>query len=154
MKLLSFVNQGRETWGAVVGDGVVDLGKKYPQYASLADYIASGAFLRNLRAARQAYQERRDLLLAILDDQVGLHIQVTFGARSGRAQAALIQLIGNGLANPLFGQVALDPWIVGAVLQGGFFPAPTAVGAKVPAGVEVMVDLVGGTGTEQGGTYQ
>jgi len=45
MKLLSFVNQGRETWGAVVGDGVVDLGKKYPQYASLADYIASGAYL-------------------------------------------------------------------------------------------------------------
>ena len=33
---------------------------------ALADYIASGAFLRNLRAARQAYQERRDLLLAIL----------------------------------------------------------------------------------------
>lgn len=45
MKLLSFVHQGRETWGAVVGDGVVDLGKKFPQYATLADYIASGAYL-------------------------------------------------------------------------------------------------------------
>ena len=44
MKLLSFVHQGRETWGAVVGDGVVDLGKKFPQYATLADYIASGAY--------------------------------------------------------------------------------------------------------------
>lgn len=45
MKLLSFVNQGRETWGAVVGDGVVDLGRLFPQYATLADYIGSGAYL-------------------------------------------------------------------------------------------------------------
>ena len=45
MKLLSFLNQGRETWGAVIGDGVVDLGKRLPQYATLADYIASGAYL-------------------------------------------------------------------------------------------------------------
>jgi 2-keto-4-pentenoate hydratase/2-oxohepta-3-ene-1,7-dioic acid hydratase in catechol pathway len=44
MKLLSFVHQGRETWGAVVGDGVVDLGKALPQYATLADYIASGEY--------------------------------------------------------------------------------------------------------------
>ena len=46
MKLLSFLNQGRETWGAVVGDGVVDLGKALPQYATLADYIGSGAYLK------------------------------------------------------------------------------------------------------------
>lgn len=46
MKLLSFLAQGRETWGAVVGDGVVDLGKMMPQYATLADYIASGAYLQ------------------------------------------------------------------------------------------------------------
>lgn len=45
MKLLSFINGGRETWGAVVGDGVVDLGKVFPQYATLADYIGSGAYL-------------------------------------------------------------------------------------------------------------
>lgn len=45
MKLLSFLHHGRETWGAVVGDGVVDLGKKFPQYATLADYIGSGAYL-------------------------------------------------------------------------------------------------------------
>ena len=45
MKLLSFMHQGRETWGAVVGDGVVDLGQSLPQYATLADYIASGAYL-------------------------------------------------------------------------------------------------------------
>ena len=46
MKLLSFINQGRETWGAVVGDGVVDLGKSLPAYATLADYIASGEYLK------------------------------------------------------------------------------------------------------------
>jgi 2-keto-4-pentenoate hydratase/2-oxohepta-3-ene-1,7-dioic acid hydratase in catechol pathway len=44
MKLLSFVHQGRETWGAVVGDGVVDLGAARPQHACLADYIASGEY--------------------------------------------------------------------------------------------------------------
>ncbi len=45
MKLLSFMANGRETWGAVVGDGVVDLGRLMPQYATLTDYIASGAYL-------------------------------------------------------------------------------------------------------------
>ena len=47
MKLLSFLHQGRETWGAVVGaDGVVDLGRQMPQYLTLADYIGSGAYLQ------------------------------------------------------------------------------------------------------------
>lgn len=47
MKLLSFIHQGRETWGALVGaDGVVDLGKAMPQYPTLTDYIASGAYLK------------------------------------------------------------------------------------------------------------
>ncbi|MEX1166187.1 MAG: fumarylacetoacetate hydrolase family protein [Hydrogenophaga sp.] len=45
MKLLSFELNGRETWGAVVGDGVVDLGRRIPGCASLADYIASGRYL-------------------------------------------------------------------------------------------------------------
>ena len=46
MKLLSFIHQGRETWGAMVGaDAIVDLGKALPQYATLTDYIASGAYL-------------------------------------------------------------------------------------------------------------
>ena len=46
MKLLSFIHQGRETWGALVGaDVIVDLGKALPQYATLTDYIASGAYL-------------------------------------------------------------------------------------------------------------
>ena len=46
MKLLSFIHQGRETWGALIGpDAIVDLGKALPQYATLTDYIASGAYL-------------------------------------------------------------------------------------------------------------
>ncbi len=46
MKLLSFLNAGRETWGAVVDNAVIDLGQALPQYATLADYIASGQYLR------------------------------------------------------------------------------------------------------------
>ncbi len=50
MKLLSYVHQGRETWGAVVGaDDVIDLGKAFPQYATLTDYIASEAYLNAAR---------------------------------------------------------------------------------------------------------
>ena len=46
MKLLSFIHQGRETWGAVVGDGVVDLGAARSSQPTLADYIASGDYLQ------------------------------------------------------------------------------------------------------------
>jgi 2-keto-4-pentenoate hydratase/2-oxohepta-3-ene-1,7-dioic acid hydratase in catechol pathway len=62
MKLLSFMNEGRETWGAVVGVGVVDLGKRMPQYATLADYIGSGAYLQ---AAQHVQGQTAD---ALLDD--------------------------------------------------------------------------------------
>lgn len=46
MKLLSFVLDGLETWGAVVGDGVVDLGRRIPGCPTLADYIGSGRYLQ------------------------------------------------------------------------------------------------------------
>jgi 2-keto-4-pentenoate hydratase/2-oxohepta-3-ene-1,7-dioic acid hydratase in catechol pathway len=46
MKLLSFVHHGRETWGAVVGDGVVDLRQAFLRHETLADYIASGDYLQ------------------------------------------------------------------------------------------------------------
>jgi 2-keto-4-pentenoate hydratase/2-oxohepta-3-ene-1,7-dioic acid hydratase in catechol pathway len=45
MRLLSFLNNGKETWGAVLGDGVVDLGSKLP-YATLQDFIASPDFAK------------------------------------------------------------------------------------------------------------
>ena len=47
MKLLSFIHQGRETWGALIGtDGVIDLGRAMPKYPTLTDYIADGGHLR------------------------------------------------------------------------------------------------------------
>jgi 2-keto-4-pentenoate hydratase/2-oxohepta-3-ene-1,7-dioic acid hydratase in catechol pathway len=46
MKLLTYLHQGKECWGAVVGDGVVDLSAAMPQYPQLADYIASQAYLK------------------------------------------------------------------------------------------------------------
>lgn len=61
MKLLSFTLAGRETWGAVVGDGVVDLGRRIPSCATLADYIASG---RYLQAAKDVEGQAVDAPLA------------------------------------------------------------------------------------------
>jgi 2-keto-4-pentenoate hydratase/2-oxohepta-3-ene-1,7-dioic acid hydratase in catechol pathway len=47
MKLLSFIHQGRETWGAVIEpNGLVDLGRLMPQHAGLVEYIASGDYLQ------------------------------------------------------------------------------------------------------------
>ena len=44
MKLLSFTHNARESWGAVVGDMVVDLGAALPQYPTLADFVGSPDF--------------------------------------------------------------------------------------------------------------
>ncbi|WP_300299913.1 fumarylacetoacetate hydrolase family protein [Ferrovibrio sp.] len=45
MKLASFTYQGRESWGAVQGDKIVDLGRHFAgRYPGLADFIASGDF--------------------------------------------------------------------------------------------------------------
>ena len=63
MKFLSYLQDGRETWGAVVGDGVVSLAEK-SGCATLADFLGSPAF------------DRRDELLAGLEAQrplQGLH---------------------------------------------------------------------------------
>jgi 2-keto-4-pentenoate hydratase/2-oxohepta-3-ene-1,7-dioic acid hydratase in catechol pathway len=46
MKLLSFSVGGRESWGAVVGDGIVDLGHALPQYPTLMDFIGSPDYAR------------------------------------------------------------------------------------------------------------
>ena len=62
MKLLSFIHQGRETWGAVTGsDTVVDLGQAMPQFATLTDYIASGAYLQ---AQHDAAQQKTSIAMA------------------------------------------------------------------------------------------
>jgi len=45
MKLLSYLHQGREGWGAVVGDGVAPLAAR-TGHATLADFIASADYTR------------------------------------------------------------------------------------------------------------
>jgi 2-keto-4-pentenoate hydratase/2-oxohepta-3-ene-1,7-dioic acid hydratase in catechol pathway len=49
MKLLSYMFQGKESWGAVADGGIVDLRKALPQYQTLADFIASADFARRDR---------------------------------------------------------------------------------------------------------
>lgn len=61
MKLLSFVRDDRETWGAVVGEGVVDLGAALPEFPDLTAYIAAG---RHLTVARDLEGRSPDLALA------------------------------------------------------------------------------------------
>ncbi|WP_441234916.1 fumarylacetoacetate hydrolase family protein [Bradyrhizobium sp. 930_D9_N1_4] len=46
MKLLSFLDGNRESWGAVVENGVVDLARALPQYPTLADFLGSDDFAR------------------------------------------------------------------------------------------------------------
>jgi len=52
MKLLSFSEGDRESWGAISGEAVVDLGLALPQYPTLADFLGSADY------------ERRDAIVA------------------------------------------------------------------------------------------
>jgi 2-keto-4-pentenoate hydratase/2-oxohepta-3-ene-1,7-dioic acid hydratase in catechol pathway len=64
MKLLSFSHAGRESWGAVLGERVVDLGKMFEgKYPLLQDFIASPDFARRDSLVAQCQPE---LLLADL----------------------------------------------------------------------------------------
>lgn len=46
MKLLSFLDGNRESWGVVVENGVIDLGRALPQYPTLADFLGSDDYAR------------------------------------------------------------------------------------------------------------
>jgi 2-keto-4-pentenoate hydratase/2-oxohepta-3-ene-1,7-dioic acid hydratase in catechol pathway len=61
MKLLTYSYRGKECWGAVVGDGVVDLSASMPQYPQLSDYIASQEYLK---AAEHVKGKKSDASLA------------------------------------------------------------------------------------------
>ncbi|MDB5822397.1 MAG: putative fumarylacetoacetate hydrolase [Herminiimonas sp.] len=61
MKLLSYSYRGKECWGAVVGDGVVDLSAAMPQYPQLSDYIGSQEYLK---AAEHVKGKKPDATLA------------------------------------------------------------------------------------------
>ncbi|CAM3341275.1 fumarylacetoacetate hydrolase family protein [Polaromonas hydrogenivorans] len=64
MKLLSFKYQNRESWGAVIGNSVADLGRAYPQYPTLQAYIAAG---RVLQAAADAATVNADIALSAIE---------------------------------------------------------------------------------------
>lgn len=42
MRLLSYLHNGQESYGAAVGDNVVNLSRAFPQYPTLADYLGAG----------------------------------------------------------------------------------------------------------------
>lgn len=60
MKFVSFSRGGRDSWGAVVGDKLVDLGKALPKYPALADFVGSADF------------DNRDKIVAGLTPDVAL----------------------------------------------------------------------------------
>ncbi|MEO6292386.1 MAG: fumarylacetoacetate hydrolase family protein [Burkholderiaceae bacterium] len=64
MKLLSFKYQNRESWGAVIGDAVADLGRAYPLYPTLQAYIAAG---RVPQAAADAATVDADIPLSAVE---------------------------------------------------------------------------------------
>ncbi len=43
MRLTSYRLDGREHWGAVIGNAIVDLGARLPRYPTLRDFITSGS---------------------------------------------------------------------------------------------------------------
>ncbi|MET3391597.1 MULTISPECIES: fumarylacetoacetate hydrolase family protein [unclassified Variovorax] len=52
MKLISYLHGGSSRWGCVVGDGVIDLGRRLPAFASVSALLAGGeAALAQARAA-------------------------------------------------------------------------------------------------------
>ena len=53
MRLASFVRAGRASWGAVTGDGIVDLAKRAPDFPRLLDALHADA-LHGLAAAAKA----------------------------------------------------------------------------------------------------
>jgi 2-keto-4-pentenoate hydratase/2-oxohepta-3-ene-1,7-dioic acid hydratase in catechol pathway len=57
MKLLSYIDQGREEWGVVVGDGVAALSAR-TGCATLAEFLGSDAFARRAQFAEGLKAER------------------------------------------------------------------------------------------------
>jgi 5-carboxymethyl-2-hydroxymuconate isomerase len=54
MKLISYLHNGESHWGCVVGDGIVDLGRRLPAFASVAALLEGGeAAMAQARAAAE-----------------------------------------------------------------------------------------------------
>lgn len=61
MRLLSYLHNGQESYGAAVDENVVNLSRAFPQYATLADYLGAG---RWTQAAQDAAGQPVDGALA------------------------------------------------------------------------------------------
>ncbi len=63
MRLLSFSEGNRESWGAISGDAVIDLGRALPQYPTLADFLGSSDYGRRdaIAAAHKAGPKLADI---------------------------------------------------------------------------------------------
>src|SRR3990167_4455545 len=101
-----------------------------------ANLIVQGAGFHIARAAPEAAapgvapataELGAGLLLAVIDDQPHLPLEVAAAAAGGGAQAALVELLAHGGAYPLAGEVAVDPRVIGFVLHGRLLPASAAV---------------------------
>jgi 2-keto-4-pentenoate hydratase/2-oxohepta-3-ene-1,7-dioic acid hydratase in catechol pathway len=86
MKLLTYRRAGRVSWGAVVDDGVVDLGAKLPRFAGLREVLAAGALpeLQSALAGEKPGPKLSDieLLAPILNPEKILCVGVNYANRN------------------------------------------------------------------------
>jgi 2-keto-4-pentenoate hydratase/2-oxohepta-3-ene-1,7-dioic acid hydratase in catechol pathway len=86
MKLLTYRHRGRVSWGAVVDDGVVDLGAKLPRFAGLREVLAAGALpeLRSALAGEKPGEKLSEieLLAPILNPDKILCVGVNYANRN------------------------------------------------------------------------
>jgi len=64
MRLLSYLHNGKESYGAALGENVVNLSRAFPQYPTLADYLGAG---RWQQAAQDAQGQPVDGTVASVD---------------------------------------------------------------------------------------
>ena len=94
MKFASYELSGRPTWGAVIGDGLLDLGPKYGATLSIAHGDRGGALAGIAQRARRARKPSRAMSDGRVpaDDprrrQDHLHRPQLQGARRGRRRQA------------------------------------------------------------------
>ncbi|MFE1551845.1 PLP-dependent aminotransferase family protein [Streptomyces sp. NPDC058718] len=147
--------------GALLGEVVerkrtMDLGNPVLDQAVLAEFVTRGGYDRQLRRCQRAYRERRDALLAALDEHLpgtrvsgiaaGLHVIARvpgrfgppsrFLARAAEAGVALRPLEEYGTARPADGDIRL--------VVGYAHLSPSAIAR----GVRLVAEAVGRPGRE------
>ncbi|MER5378716.1 PLP-dependent aminotransferase family protein [Streptomyces sp. NPDC002688] len=137
----------------------MDLGNPVLDQALLARFVERGDYDRQLRRCQRAYRERRDSLVAALEEHfpgaevsgiaAGLHVVVTLPARYGpqdrfreraAAAGAVVRLTEH------YGETAVD----GVRLVLGYAHLSPA---RIRDGVRLMADAVRGEGADEGPRY-